>query len=993
GEYGCAPLGEGSWAFPEELRLLPDVPTGARAVFLAPGKALSIELRCDFPNAQPQGAAQALRPRGLVFPLEGKRPQIPMRRALVAIDDGVFQVAVIGQAAAESFAGEAAGEGKAFLVLDVTVVNTGKGGETFQTLEQLKVATRTGEQLAADPASLRGLRPPAALLWIPEGEPRSFQVAFRVPADERKPRLAYSGVTLAKVVDLPPLAGAEVAAAATRPEPSPPPEPAGPAGRPAGEPEKEAKDDKVAKDAKPARAPVEGPETLEKPAKAATPPPPAAKKAPAAPKKAKRDAAPLVPPPPPGEPKGLAGVGLTPEKVNEAIDGGAAFLWRHIVTKDLQGGRYKLGSDQEHAIAALALVHAGAHEKVPDFDAQLREYLSKVEPDRVGAYQAGILCMLVEAYGDPSFLGVLRGATRYLLEAQGPEGSWTYHTRLKDDVYRDPEAEKTILVSGGVPLEGEAAAPELARTTEWRLGQDGDNSVSQYAVLGLHAASRSGLRLSPEVWTRGLAAYRARQGDDGNWYYTGKSSSGYGSMTCAGVCSVAIALHELGEKEPAKDPAVQAGLAWLSRSFSVSEHPGSKGRWHYYYLYALERVGRVLGTDFIGEHEWYPEGARYLVDAQKEDGGWVGEGEEKDPRLAASFALLFLTRATPTLKAQEVRRGGKGLLKTGIRLPPGGRYYFILDASGSMTAELGGKPKWEIARDAVQSLVAALPDASDVALRVYGHRKRAIEPGASEDTALEVPLRRLERAQFDQKLRALRARGKTPLALSLLQAKRDLSGAREEDPVIVVLLTDGGEDTQPRQDPVKAAADFGELEGVALHVVGFDIGREDWSAQLREMVARAHGRYWPAADGPTLERHLRAAVLGEPEGYVVLGAGGEQAARGRFGDTRTLPEGKYVLRVAFGGEEHEQGFWINTDATTSVVFNAERAARGLPSEATPGAARPEGPAQPAAAAPEARPKPPPEPAPKTAPAKFCTECGKPLKPAARFCTECGTKVK
>ncbi|MBI4606484.1 MAG: hypothetical protein HY721_31350 [Planctomycetes bacterium] len=59
---------------------------------------------------------------------------------------------------------------------------------------------------------------------------------------------------------------------------------------------------------------------------------------------------------------------------------------------------------------------------------------------------------------------VLRGGVRYLLEAQGPEGSWTYHTRVKDEVYRDPEEEHAIQISGGVPLEGdEAPPPELAR--------------------------------------------------------------------------------------------------------------------------------------------------------------------------------------------------------------------------------------------------------------------------------------------------------------------------------------------------------------------------------------------------------------------------------------------------------------------------------------------------------------------------------------------------
>src|SRR5689334_7595549 len=58
------------------------------------------------------------------------------------------------------------------------------------------------------------------------------------------------------------------------------------------------------------------------------------------------------------EPKGLAGVGLTPEQVNASIDKGAAFLWKWLKENDLKGNS-KLGDNAEHLICALALVHAG----------------------------------------------------------------------------------------------------------------------------------------------------------------------------------------------------------------------------------------------------------------------------------------------------------------------------------------------------------------------------------------------------------------------------------------------------------------------------------------------------------------------------------------------------------------------------------------------------------------------------------------------------------
>lgn len=64
----------------------------------------------------------------------------------------------------------------------------------------------------------------------------------------------------------------------------------------------------------------------------------------------------------------------------------------------------------------------------------------------------------------------------------------------------------------------------------------------------------------------------------------------------------------------------------------------------------------------------------------------------------------------------------------------------------------------------------------------------------------------------------------------------------------VLLLTDGGEDTQPRRDPVVAAAPYAKLKNVKLRIVGFNINREDWTKQLHEMAIAAQGTYLPAAN-------------------------------------------------------------------------------------------------------------------------------------------------
>ena len=50
----------------------------------------------------------------------------------------------------------------------------------------------------------------------------------------------------------------------------------------------------------------------------------------------------------------------------------------------------------------------------------------------------------------------------------------------------------------------------------------------------------------------------------------------------------------------------------------------------------------LFGTETLGSHKWYPEGAEALLALQQADGGW---GSDID----TCFAILFLTRATRKL--------------------------------------------------------------------------------------------------------------------------------------------------------------------------------------------------------------------------------------------------------------------------------------------------------------------------------------------------------
>ncbi|HEX8524742.1 MAG TPA: DUF4352 domain-containing protein [Tepidisphaeraceae bacterium] len=941
GEFGYAP--EEQTALAAAPRFLPDVMTGGRVVFIAPRDSKSLELRCDFPNAKtPEG--KVIRPRGVTLALEGKRPTLPNPKPLAKIEDDIFVVNITNQNAADSFAGQDASNGNRFVVLDITVNNRGKDGEFFQTVEQLKLADASGGKLDPDPATQRGVHRPETLVWIPAGERRSFQVAYQMPTTETRPRLAYTGVSKAEVIELAALSPAPANAATAQPK-------------------------AVAPSAQPSSPVAIAPATPAAPSPAAPSPVQArqeildvdGKKFPA-----------RVPIRPALQPKGLSGVGLTAEQVNTAIDKGAAFLWQYIQSEDVARRKHPFGSEREHVLAALALVHSNAHKRFPDFDGQLRQFLAKFDPvEASDTYEIGLYCMLVESYGDPTFVPQLRRASQWLIENQGPDGTWGYGVHLDPKLFKQDEQKKVLQVAGGRPLDGSDTAAPLARSTPWEKGMDGDNSVSQYALLGLHAASRSRAKPSAEIWTRALKAHQSRQGDDGGWAYRSPSSS-YGSMTCAGICALALARHELNLTDSAIEQQIERGLGWLNANFSVTAHPKSSEGWLYYYLYSVERAGRILDTEFIGEHEWYPQGAAFLVKEQDAAGGWKGVREESDTRLASSFAMLFLTRATASLA--DAPKQGPGTLKTTVALPPGKKLYIILDASGSMLEEMEGRPKFDIARDAVASLVKELPANTEVALRVYGYRKRAIEEGASEDSKLLVPMAPLKKDALLELLQGIRARGKTPLAYSLEQARGELPAATEEAPLTLLLLTDGGEDTQPRRDPVAAAAALAKVPNLRVRIVGFDINREDWTQQLQAMATACGGQYLAAAKSDSLLRELRTAVFETPETYTVLDANGREIASGPFGKVAELAAGKYTLRTTYANQTFEETFWINAGATTAVTFQAALVQPAAASPSAPAAA----PASPASATP--------------AQGKFCTHCGAKLNATAKFCTSCGAAV-
>jgi hypothetical protein len=606
--------------------------------------------------------------------------------------------------------------------------------------------------------------------------------------------------------------------------------------------------------------------------------------------------------------------GTSSDEVNRAIDRGAAFLANHYLKSE-----FRLDEDY---LAAYALIHTNQYFANGKLRDKINAFLRADHWLKSGSavYTAGLRALALEATHDPDLKALTRECAEYLVESQGPKGTWTYRADVPITPARVParEAESGLSISGGEPLDEETKGELIERKDISKNASDGDTSCTQFAILGLHAAARCGFLVPKTVWEKCLKELEARHCKDGGWHYHGPTPQSYGSMTCAGICTVALCRFYLGEKDYLGAPSLKDGLKWLGDNFAVDKNPHND-QWSLYYLYSVERVGVFASTDRIGEHAWYGEGAKFLVSSQTADGSWmVGHSEGKEKGTA--FALLFLTRATSPVKA--IRRGGNGWLETHA-LNDASNFMFILDASGSMHEEIDGREKVDIAKDVIESIVKRLGEGARVGLRVYGHRYDALNEKADVDTELVFPVGPVQPATFMAKVRSLKSKGKTPLTLSIDEVIKDIAGVDPELDLVTIILTDGGESTRGAR-PYEAAARLAAArKGMKVHVVGFDINEDDWKEQLEKTAAAGKGQYFHVQHATQLMSALQLVTVGAGD-YTLLDKAGKEVARGKLGDRRELPEGKYTLVVAVEGKKEEKPLWINTGVVSHATVSLSK---------------------------------------------------------------------
>lgn len=195
------------------------------------------------------------------------------------------------------------------------------------------------------------------------------------------------------------------------------------------------------------------------------------------------------------------------------------------------------------------------------------------------------------------------------------------------------------------------------------------------------------------------------------------------------------------------------------------------------------------------------------------------------------FALLLILSLAPVALAGE-------------------RAILVLDASGSMWQRLDGRSKVEIARDAVDVLLAEWNPEISLGLIAYGHSRR----GDCADIEVVRPAEGFDRAETSRLVRDLNALGMTPITDAVRLAAESL---RTTEHRATVILVGDGEETCGG-DPCALGRELAAM-GIdfTAHVIGFDLPEGPAREQLQCLAGSTGGRYFEARDAGALGHAMR----------------------------------------------------------------------------------------------------------------------------------------
>ncbi|WP_051218045.1 VWA domain-containing protein [Nocardioides insulae] len=237
------------------------------------------------------------------------------------------------------------------------------------------------------------------------------------------------------------------------------------------------------------------------------------------------------------------------------------------------------------------------------------------------------------------------------------------------------------------------------------------------------------------------------------------------------------------------------------------------------------------------------------------------------PGVLASAVLLLL--ALTAVPAQADDPSGEATdTSSGTEVDTDyGRMMLVLDSSGSMAEKAGGSTKIDQARQALATVIDALPEEAYVGLRVFGSEVFAAkDPGACQDTRVVVEPGTDNRAEMEQAVASYKPYGETPIPAALRAAAADIGGEGKRS---IVLVSDGESTCSP--DPCQVAADIAaDGVDVQIDVVGMSVSGKA-REQLQCVAEKGGGTYYDAADAAEMESTMTRISERAMQPYAATG--------------------------------------------------------------------------------------------------------------------------
>jgi hypothetical protein len=355
-------------------------------------------------------------------------------------------------------------------------------------------------------------------------------------------------------------------------------------------------------------------------------------------------------------------------RVNRAIDQGLVCLRRDYCSPDGNG------PSGLRSLVGLTLLVCGAS---PD-DPAVRQLADRVRSQQglSRTYDLALAILFLDRLGDPGDDGMIRLFAGRLAAGQSEAGSWSYecpnpqplqiqrplvpHDQVfvpHDQVFVPHDQlfvphDQLFVPHDQVVVPGQpAVVPPIVHAAPQpkRAILSGDHSNTQFALLGLWVARRHGAPVGAAL-NRAAQYFLEIQHDDGSWAYWNTGDHSRPSMTCVGLVSLAMANRAMSGEGHYAAPVAKAlrflGGVLDSTSPERGEAPQVEGGYPTYFLWSLERTAVIYDLRTVGNVEWYPWAAEWLVSVQQADGSWQ-DGLGKP--VATCLALLVLKRSNVTL--------------------------------------------------------------------------------------------------------------------------------------------------------------------------------------------------------------------------------------------------------------------------------------------------------------------------------------------------------